>query len=51
MLLERGMPELTGEAIVMRHPEKFDHEVQETARQHSREAGVDIDSLPKSVGL
>lgn len=47
MLLERGMPELTGEAIVLRHPEKFSTDVQAAARQRLVEAGVDVDLLPK----
>lgn len=47
MLLERGMPELTGEAIVLRHPEKFSSDVQAAARQRLVQAGVDVDLLPR----
>jgi hypothetical protein len=42
MLLERGMPELTGEAIVLRHPDKFDVDVQAAAHKRLVAAGVDI---------
>lgn len=47
MLLDRGMPELTGEAIVMRHPEKFDLKVQAAAREKLVRAGVDVSRLPQ----
>ena len=46
MLLERGMPELTGEAIVLRHSDKFDVKVQAAARGRLVKAGVDVDKLP-----
>jgi hypothetical protein len=45
MLLDRGMPELTGEAIVLRHPEKFDKAVQAAARERLVAAGVDVSRL------
>ncbi len=48
MLLERGMPELTGEAIVLRHPAKFDDSTRGAAQQRLEEAGVDIENLPVS---
>ncbi len=46
MLLERGMPELTGEAIVLRHPDTFSPEIITAARDRLANAGVELDSLP-----
>ncbi len=46
MLLDRGMPDLTGEAIVLRHPGVFDENIQTAARKRLIEAGVDVSSLP-----
>ncbi|MGX5825998.1 hypothetical protein [Mesorhizobium sp. 43Arga] len=46
MLLERNMPELTGEAIVLRHARRFGAEVVAAARQRLEIAGVDIAALP-----
>ena len=45
MLIERGMPELTGEAIVLRHPEVFDGVARENAIEKLAEAGVDVNKL------
>ncbi len=45
MLLERGMPEFTGEAITLRHPDLFEPPVLEAAQQRLRVAGVDLTSL------
>ena len=45
MLLERGMPEFTGEAITLRHPELFEPPVLEAAQQRLKAAGVDLTSL------
>jgi hypothetical protein len=45
MLLERGMPEFTGEAITLRHPELFEPPVIEAAQQRLRAAGVDLNLL------
>lgn len=42
------MPELTGEAIILRHSDKFDAKVQVAARERLSEAGVEVDRLPTS---
>lgn len=47
MLLERQMPELTGEAIILRHAEKFDSSVCAAARDRLSKAGVNVDHLLK----
>ena len=49
MLLDRRMPELTGEAIVLRHAERFDAPVVEAGRRRLKDAGIDIAALPTSV--
>ncbi len=46
MLLDRGMADLTGEAIVLRHPGRFDPKVQAAARDRLVRAGVDVSTLP-----
>jgi hypothetical protein len=48
MLLQRNMPELTGEAIVLRHANQFGADVLSAANQRLVQAGVDTSSLPKS---
>jgi hypothetical protein len=48
MLLERGMPELTGEAIVLRHTKHFEPEIVVAARKRLESKGVDISRLPPS---
>jgi hypothetical protein len=45
MLLDRGMPELTGEAIVLRHSNRFSAPVVSAARSRLEKAGVDMMSL------
>jgi hypothetical protein len=42
MLLDRGMPELTGEAVMLRHPGRFDPQVLAAARQRLSDAGVNL---------
>ncbi len=42
MLLERGLAELAGESIVLRHPDKFDPEIVGAATARLEAAGVDI---------
>ncbi|RVM09361.1 hypothetical protein [Sinorhizobium meliloti] len=49
MLLERKMPELTGEAIILRHAHQFDVEVVEAARRRLEDAGVDLAVLPGAM--
>ncbi len=49
MLLERNMPELTGEAIVLRHASHFDVSVVAAARNRLEQAGVDVAALSQSA--
>ncbi len=49
MLIARGMPELTGEAIVLRHQEQFAPDVVAAAGRRLMTAGVDITRLPARV--
>ena len=42
MLLERNMPELLGEAVVLRHPDEFKADVVAAARNRLEASGVDI---------
>jgi hypothetical protein len=46
MLLERNMAELTGEAIVLRHSDRFEPNVVSAARNRLTNAQVEIDGLP-----
>jgi hypothetical protein len=49
MLLERELPELTGEAIVLRHATEFPPNVVEAAKRRLCNAGVNIDRLPERL--
>jgi hypothetical protein len=49
MLLERGLPELTGEAIVLRHATEFSANVVEAAKRRLCNAGVNIGRLPERL--
>ena len=42
MLLERNMPELLGEAVILRHPDEFETDVVGAARTRLEASGVDI---------
>ena len=45
MLIERNMPELTGEALVLKHKDSFDTDVVAAAKARLIEAGVDVEAL------
>lgn len=49
MLIERNMPELTGEAIVLRHPHRFGAKVVAAAMRRLEEVGINIAALPGPV--
>jgi hypothetical protein len=43
MLIERQMPELTFEAVALRHPYKFDDIMLDSAAERLRSVGVEVD--------
>jgi hypothetical protein len=45
MLLQRGMAELTGEAIVLRHASEFPNHIVDAARDRLLRSNVDINAL------
>jgi hypothetical protein len=48
MLIERGLPELTGEAIVLRHRQHFSEDTVRAAKARLERFGVDISRLPRA---
>jgi hypothetical protein len=50
MLLDRAMPELTGEAIVLRHSSLFAADIVAAASRRLEESGVEISKLPSTEG-
>ena len=46
MLMKRSLPELTGEAIVLRHREHFAENVVSAATARLENVGVDVSKLP-----
>lgn len=48
MLIERNLPELTGEAVILRHSDRFEDRIVEAARARLVEAGVDVAALPRT---
>jgi hypothetical protein len=47
MLMARNMPELLAEAVVLRHPERFDEVVIAAARVRLVSEGIDLATLPR----
>ena len=45
MLLERGLPELAGEAIILRHQDRFEAEVVKAAQARPEASGVDVEAV------
>jgi hypothetical protein len=51
MLLARGMPELTGEAIVLMHQQHFGSSVLDAARKRLETANVDVNAMLERTKL
>lgn len=45
MLLERGLSELAGEAIILRHQDRFEAEVVKAAQARLEASGVDVEAV------
>ncbi len=45
MLMERNLPEMTGEAVILRHPTDFDDETRDAATARLTAAGVDVPAM------
>jgi hypothetical protein len=45
MIMDRQLPELTGEAVILRHADDFSPEVVSAARLRLSEAGVNVEAL------
>lgn len=48
MLMDRGLPHLTGEAVILRHPDAFHETVVQAAAARLRAEGVDVDALSRA---
>jgi hypothetical protein len=48
MLIERDLADLTGEAVILRHPDAFEAHVLEAAERRLSEAGVDVAASPRA---